>query len=257
MFTRPMRPSLPPSLHPSIHLPIHVFIYPSIHPPSNHSPYHLSIHSSIYHSFIHPFVNASMYPVAYRAQVLPGATTFFIKKIFYLFSRKFNYFYVNFHIFSESAVPSEVPPGTTRPLCPPSVRHCIYPFTNPSVHPSFHPSIRSSNHHLSIQPQSNSFHSFVHSLQHPSIHRSNRKSIIIFIIINRRFPVKGWSFTYLGRAISDKRAFTSLRLPFPPSLISSTSTYARAPSFLHPIPSIPYTPIPFIYSHPGYFYSDS
>lgn len=139
----------------------------------------------------------------------------------------------------------------------PSVPHCIYPFTNPSVHPSFHPSIRSSTHHLSIQPQSNSFHSFVHSLQHPSIHRSNRKSIIIFIIINRRFSVKGWSFTYLGRAISDKRAFTSLRLPFPPSLISSTSTYAGAPSFLHPIPSIPYTPIPFIYSHPGYFYSDS
>jgi len=231
-------------IHLSTHRPtIPLTIYPFIHPSIILSSIHLSMPPCTQWRTEHKF--------------RPGRRPFSEKKIFYLFSRKFNYFYVNFHIFSESAVPSEVPPGTTRPLCPPSVRHCIYPFTNPSVHPSFHPSIRSSTHHLSIQPQSNSFHSFVHSLQHPSIHRSNRKSIIIFIIINRRFSVKGWSFTYLGRAISDKRAFTSLRLPFPPSLISSTSTYAGAPSFLHPIPSIPYTPIPFIYSHPGYFYSDS
>src|SRR6218665_3854458 len=40
-----------------------------------------------------------------------------------IFSRKFSHFYVNFHIFSESAAPSEVPPGATRSLCPPSVHH--------------------------------------------------------------------------------------------------------------------------------------
>src|SRR6218665_2672488 len=37
---------------------------------------------------------------------------------FNLFQRKFDHFYVNFHIFSESAAPSEVPPGRLAPSAP-------------------------------------------------------------------------------------------------------------------------------------------